>query len=269
VKPNRTTAPNLFGATQSIIAARASCRFSLGELAALRQEPVEINGNKLSPSTFKHSDNQTVAGLHAVSQAIRAAGMDGADFQEWGALACPRFFARSEMAGALTRYAMEGAWGISPHLIPHRSLHSVSGTLSQAMKLHGPNYGVGGGLDGVAETFLTGAALISGGALPGLWIVLTGFDPELVPTFHFHAEPVAPVADCIAVALALVPAANVSEGLVLTVGMDGDDPETQHAPAMTLERLAESLRGPMSMVRWTLPCGGWARIENVRTPLEI
>src|SRR5262249_45288587 len=84
----------------------------------------------------------------------------------------------SSLAGSLHRYESEGAWGVSPHLIPHRSMHAVSGSISQALSIHGPNLGVGGGPTGAAEIFMAAAALLADNKRPGLWVILTGFDPE-------------------------------------------------------------------------------------------
>ena len=64
---------------------------------------------------------------------------------------------RAAVAAGLQRYQNEGAWGASPHLPPHRSLHSPSGTISQLFKIHGPNYGVCGG-PGCATEILAAAA---------------------------------------------------------------------------------------------------------------
>ena len=75
----------------------------------------------------------------------------------------------------------EGVWGTSPHLIPHFALHSASGTISLALGLHGPNLGVGGGLHAAAEGFPGGPDLAVAGVVPGVWLVLTGWSPELVP----------------------------------------------------------------------------------------
>ena len=83
------------------------------------------------------------------------------------------------MASDLPRFLAEGAWDVSPHMIPHRSLHSVSGSVSQALKIHGPNFGVGGGPGCEAEVLLAGAALLEGMRLPGVWVVITRLDPEL------------------------------------------------------------------------------------------
>src|SRR5262249_39770127 len=114
-------------------------------LAALRQQPGPVPGEPLPASFLKHADEQTVLGLSAVLRAIQDHGLGGTSFTGWGVLGAPRFQGRATMTVAVQRFAAEGAWGISPHLIPHRSLHALSGTISQALRIHGPNFGVGGG----------------------------------------------------------------------------------------------------------------------------
>src|SRR5262249_56456949 len=134
-------------------------------------------------------------------------------FTDWAVLAAPRFLGRTALAQALNRFALEGAWGISPHLIPHHSLHSVSGTISQALTIHGPNYGIGGGPDAASKTLLTAAALLAADRLPGVWVVLTGYDPEPLAQRATAGNPVAasPPTQCNAVALALVSAASATD----------------------------------------------------------
>src|SRR5262249_53454786 len=102
------------------------------------------------------------------------------------------------MAYALQRYATEGAWGVSPHLIPNRSLHSVSGAVSLALKIHGPNFGVGGGPGCLLEVLRTATAVLHGDRLPGVWVVLTAWDPEPTPDGRN-----APPAECHCLGLAL------------------------------------------------------------------
>ena len=46
--------------------------------------------------------------------------LDPASFTDWGVIGAPRFMGRAAMAQALQKFDQEGAWGISPHLIPHR-----------------------------------------------------------------------------------------------------------------------------------------------------
>jgi hypothetical protein len=173
---------------------------NLESLGELRRNPGPVYGEPLPASFLKHADEQTVAGLSAVYQAIERAGLQETCFRNWGVVASPRFLGRPTMAAALQRFVSEGAWGVSPHLIPHRSLHSISGTVSQALKIHGPNFGVGGGPEGTVEVLLAATALLEGKQLPGVWIVLTCLDPESPPD---EAGRLAPGTQVVGVALAL------------------------------------------------------------------
>src|SRR5262249_6277078 len=143
--------------------------------------PIPARWPPLPPSVLRNSDEQTVAGLCAVYEAISSMRLRADHCEHWGVIAASRFLGRANLARALQSFLAEGVWGTSPHLIPHFALHSASGTISLALGLHGPNLGVGGGLHAAAEGFLTALTWISSGAVPGVWLVLTGWSPELVP----------------------------------------------------------------------------------------
>ena len=184
------------------VAARALLRVPVEQVAPLRKQP----GPAPSPfpvSFLKHSDEQTVVALAAVFTAIRDHQLPG-DFRHWGAVAGPRFLGRATTAAAVPRFLAEGAWGVSPHVVPHRSLHAVSGTLSQALKLHGPNFGVGGGPGSEGELMLADMALLQGMRLPGVWLLFSRCQPDLCPDGS-GAPP--PGTEIQALALALVPVA--------------------------------------------------------------
>ena len=137
-------------------------------------------------------------------------------FDGWGVVAASRFLGRANLARALQSFLAEGVWGTSPHLIPHFALHSASGTISLGLGLHGPNLGVGGGLHAAAEGFLAALTWLSTGVVPGVWLVLSGWSPELVPDRGGGATN---GDDCQALAMALVRAgdgpAGWRSGLVL------------------------------------------------------
>jgi len=238
------------------------------DLAALRLHPKRVLADPLPANFLRHADDQTVAGLAAVFQAIDSQGLAATSFGDWGALAAPRFLGRVTLAHAIQRFVAEGAWGISPHLIPHRSLHALSGTVSQALKLHGPNFGVGGGPDAAAEIVVAAAALIAEGKLPGAWAVFTGWDPEPVPTREGRSSA---ASVCTAVALALVPARSGHQGMRLRIlaGADRSDPgKAAGQGPFTLEALQTLLANrdekPMTAV-WQLGCGGSLEIEQPGT----
>jgi hypothetical protein len=215
----------------------------LESLPELRRNPGSVHGEVPPIALLKHSDEQTVIGLCAVYQAIAQGGLQTTCFREWGVVAAPRFLGRPTMAAALQRFAVEGAWGVSPHLIPHRSLHSLSGTISQALKIHGPNFGVGGGPGGTVEALLAATALLVGKRLPGVWIVLTCLSPELPPD---EAGRLPPGAQAIGLALALTPLGTGGSRFCLHI-VDGIP------DAEILARIERNLTSPQDQQRPPLP----------------
>ncbi len=244
----------------------AVVRAAAADLAALRQKPGHVGGEPLATSFLKHTDDQTVCGVAAVLRAIEAGGLGGTSFGGWGVVAAPRFLGRTAVAGAICKFQAEGAWGISPHLIPHRSLHSLSGTISQALKAHGPNFGSGGGPGGAADALLTGTALLHGG-LPGVWVVLTGWAPE--PMTDGKGQLVNTDCVCDAVALALTPVADGARLALRVVPAGAESRRNGHGGVtlLSLEAVVGALAepaGPPATVVWQLPSGG--RVELVRRP---
>jgi hypothetical protein len=153
------------------------------DLPALRRRPgpVPEGWSRTPPSLLRYSDAQTVAGTAAVFAAIEAMGTGPDRFEGWGVVAASRYLGRASLAAALRSFEAEGVWGTTPHLIPHFALHSPSGTISLALGLHGPNVGAGGGLHAAAEGFLAALTWLTAGVVPGVWLVLSGWSPELVP----------------------------------------------------------------------------------------
>jgi hypothetical protein len=266
------------------VAAHAGVRVPCEAVGPLRRQPGPIYGDPFPTSFLKHVDEQTVVGLTAIFQAIHDHGLTPAPgnsgFSAWGVVAAPRFLGRSTMAAALQRFAAEGAWGVSPHVIPHRSLHSVSGTVSQALRIHGPNFGVGGGPGAAAEAVLAAAALLACRHLPGVWLVLTALDPEVAP--DDKGRP-APGTLCAALALALVPARPGGSGIRLRV-VSGAEPllaaecgsacTTGGSAGIDLFRLQEMLAllddsRPRTLVHLLDEAQGpGTRIEMSRVPAE-
>ena len=138
----------------------ATAQATSQDIALLRQD-LTAPSKGLPASLVKHADDQTIVALAVTFRTIERHQLIGTDFRDWAVLASPRYLGRSSLAGSLQRYQSEGAWGVSPHLIPHRSMHAVSGSISQALGIHGPNLGVGGGPTGAAEIFMAAAALLA------------------------------------------------------------------------------------------------------------
>jgi hypothetical protein len=159
------------------VIAQASVRASPEEITALRRSPGALGAVAFPPSLLRHADEQTVVGLAAVLRAVREGGLDPAGFGTWGVVSAPRFPGRGRFDSAFPEFLEEGAWGVSPHLVPNHSLHSVSGIVSQALGARGPNLGVGGAPGEELEAFLAAAVLLDDRSMAGVWIVLTGWDP--------------------------------------------------------------------------------------------
>jgi hypothetical protein len=177
VKPNQDQTPEVTAIGCDVVA-HALVRVPLAAMADLRRQPGPASAPSLPANFLKHTDEQSVAGLAAVCHAVYDHGLQGTDFTRWGVLGAPRFPGRPLMIPSIKRFLAEGAWGVSPHTVPHRSLHSLSGTISQALKIHGPNFGVGGGNGAAEEIVFAALALLECQSLPGVWMVVTAQEPE-------------------------------------------------------------------------------------------
>ncbi len=195
--------------------ARAAFRAPADAIAGLRKAPDEPGGFSVHPSLLRHADEQTVAGLAAVYRAIRLARLDPDGFADWSVLAAPRYLGRAAFERAFPTFRDEGAWGVSPHLIPAHSLHSPSGTISQALKAHGPNLGIGGTPGGAREALLCAATWLGSGIAPGVWVVLTGRVDQ--------SDGTADAGDYEALALALAPEGAAADAPILHVSPEGVD----------------------------------------------
>jgi hypothetical protein len=192
--------------------ARGAYRATPEEVPALRKAPDPSGGFPVNPSLLRHADEQTVVGLAAVLLAIHEGGLDPAGFGDWAVLAVPRYLGRATFEKVFPTFQEEGAWGVSPHLIPAHSLHSPSGTISQALKAHGPNLGVGGTPGGEREALLYASTLLLSGSTPGVWVVLTGREGEV--------NGASPAGDYEALALALTASKPGFEGPRFRVSPD-------------------------------------------------
>jgi hypothetical protein len=161
------------------IAAVGLARATEAEVPVLRRQPGTLPGLQLPHGILRHADDQTVLGLSALLRAVADSGRPVGGFSAWGVVFAPRFLGRAATVRALERFDRMGVHGMSPLIIPHLSLHSPAGTLSLALGMHGPNFGVGGGDDHVSEGFLAALAAHAERCTPGLWLVLTAWDPEL------------------------------------------------------------------------------------------
>jgi hypothetical protein len=217
------------------LAAHAVTSVPVESIGELRRRLVRLDGTPLPANFLKHADEQTYAGLAAVFQAIGEHSLlaQATSFRDWGVVGAPRFLGHAPMTSDLPRFLVEGAWDVSPHMIPHRTLHSLSGTVSQALTIHGPNFGAGGGPGAEGEGVLAAVALLEAMRLPGVWLVMTRLEPEL-DADHTTGKP-RPGTLSQGLALALMPAGTPGiASLELTVGQSP-------CTSLTLASLADLL----------------------------
>lgn len=198
-------APSAVATLAAVVEGHGLIRLSRPEIAAFRRrpDPLPAPWPPCRPSTLRHSDEQTVAAVAAVRQALENMGSPNANrFEDWGVVAASRFLGRSNLVLALDRFKVEGPWGVSPHLIPHFALHAQAGALSLVLSGRGPNLGAGGGGFAGTDGVLTALSWLDSGLVPGVWLVLTHWDPEYRP--DLDGEPIEPT-HCEALALALSP----------------------------------------------------------------
>jgi hypothetical protein len=219
------------------------------------------------PSLLRYADEQSVVGVAATFTAMANMGRPPDSFEGWGIVSASRFVGRANLALALRNFDAEGVWGVSPHLIPHFALHSPSGTISLALGLHGPNLGVGGGVHSTADGFLAALTWLAAGAVPGVWLILSGWSPELVP--ERRGGPPSS-GECLALALALTPANGNSEGFPVVRLRNGAANRRANGPtdlAWFRDCLAGSA-GPMPQPIAADSAGQFC-VELVMTPTDL
>jgi hypothetical protein len=164
---------------------------TLEDIAHLRKDPGPGRPATMDYQLLKHADEHTVLALAAMlngvasvsqtySSPLREEGGPVGErrFGDWGVVAAPRWPGRFGTACALERYRADGPRGVSPMAIPNLCLHSLSGTVSLAFQMRGPNFGVGGGLANVNDGLVAGLLVQLEQKLPGTWVILSDWDVE-------------------------------------------------------------------------------------------
>jgi len=249
------------GVVRCHVATYGAVRATPDDLGQWRRQPPPVCGVAVPASLVKHSEDQTLAALAALHSAITRSGWVGRTFTDWGVVAAPNFLGRGGTASSIQRFADDGAWGVSPHLIPHQSLHAVSGTVSHLLRIHGPNFGISGGPQACHDAFLIAAPMLAEGTLPGLWLLLSGHDREHIPAEDGKGSSPPRAPHCEAAALALVPEHGAVEGMLLSISPEVARTRTSE---LTLSDLVEALiaEEPVAKV-WRMPGAGWIALEEV------
>jgi hypothetical protein len=199
------------------VASHALVEATLAEIPGLRDAAVPAGVAALPPRFLRHCDEQTVVGVRAVLAAIAAYPEPRPSFAEYGVVASPCQAGRIATAQSLAMLRTAGGVAISPHIVPQCSLHSVAGAVSVALGMHGPNIGVSGGQHAVSEGLFTSLTLLAANAaLPGVWLVLSGWTQE--PRLDASGKPASSSDDmahagpiCRALAMALTADAGSAE----------------------------------------------------------
>jgi len=221
------------------VAAYAGVEVARSTIPAFRKQLNQEHS--LSPSVLKYAEEQIVVSLAAALNAIRDFGLKDQTFSDWGVVSGPRFLGREHLARHLDKCRLQGAPGASPLITAYLSLHAVSGTISLALQVHGPNLGVGGSQGNMREALLTGLAMQRQQNLPGVWVTGSEWDPEPIPDDSSQRpEPV-----CRAVALALIPAAAQRHGTKLRL-ISNAEADNQLIPSPTVADLVQFLTNGMA-----------------------
>jgi hypothetical protein len=166
-----------FAPLELSIVAGGTARLTSPELAKCRKELMENLPKPLSPQFLRHSDEQTLTSLLAISEAIRSANMTSSVFQDWAIVSSSRNLGRSAFAAVVDKYRDEGPWGVSVHVIPHCTAHSVAGTISLALESHGPC--IGAGLQDDSDALLAAACILQRPNWFGAWVVFSTWSSDL------------------------------------------------------------------------------------------
>lgn len=258
-------------ATSCSIIAHATVEAGLDRIAELRDDPSPRDdagqpiGPQLPRRFLRHCDEHSVVGMAAVLAAIGRMPGGPPDLSRWGVLAAPCHAGRLMSGQTLSQLHTSGATAVSPHIIPQCSLHAMASAVSVGLGMHGPNIGVGGGLQAVAEGLLSALSLLDDTNVPGIWLVLSQWDDEPVPD---GAGGATGPAVCRATALALMTIDAAADrpvaGLRLSLRIPaGRRPPARPAPA-PLAAFASALEAPDSAtgMRWSHACdwGGFLEV---------
>lgn len=159
------------------VIAHGLAQATLEDIGRLRKDPGPGRPAALDHQIMKYADEHTVLALAAMLDGRTRLPAD-TDCSSWGVVAAPRWPGRLGIAGALEKFHDVGARGVSALLIPTLCLHSLSGTISLVFGMHGPNFGVGGGLAAVADGLVSAIMVQCEQRPPGVWLIFTEWNVE-------------------------------------------------------------------------------------------
>lgn len=263
LRPAARRTTSSFRSVAASVDAFAHIAADLATIDGLRRNPGPVTGRDLPASFLKYADEQSVCGFAAVLKAIHAAGQPIDAFKDWAVIGAPRYPGRLQAAATISRFLDQGVRGVSPHTIPQTLLHSPSALISVGLGMNGPNLGAGGGQKALSEGMMTALAMLDEGRIPGLWLVVSQWDPEPIPAKNGR---ITTSSWCHAVAMALTPVDSGSSALrlELTASLPAE-PSVDSAPVVTLaEALADSSSADVGAVVWQRTLEWGARLALIK-----
>jgi hypothetical protein len=249
------------------IAAHAFVEASLSQVGPLRDRSGPEGSPALPPRFLRHCDEQTVVAVHAVLTAIAALPPGRRDCGRHGVVAASCQTGRLATAASLAKLRTQGAVSVSPHIVPQCSLHSIAGAVSVALGMHGPNVGIGGGPDALAEGLFTAISFLQSGDgadVDGAWLVVSDWaeEPTLDTTGAALGDPT-----CRGLALFLEPAAAAPLGLTVHVPDGPVGPRTieTHDPLGDFARAVAMCATGGVLTSWMVECPWRSEIRLTRT----
>lgn len=266
--------PTLFDPSAIVggIAGHALVTARYSEIAALRDRAGPDGSPALPPRFLRHADEQTVVGMHAVLAALAACPEPRPDMTRCAVVSASCQAGRMAAARTLAQFHEQGAVGVSPHVVPQCSLHSIAGAVSVALGMHGPHLGVGGGPDALAEGLVAALALMQAcrGAsdpLPGVWLVATEWEEE--PALDTQGVPEGDPL-CRALAMLLVAGHDTDLELDLRGPAAGRvrprEPRRRGGSVAEFAQAMTMCRAGTALVSWALDCPwpGAVRVSRQR-----
>jgi hypothetical protein len=248
-------------------------RCTAAEIAGLRKTIPRWAAADTQAHFFKYSDEQAILAVRALDSLIEGHGIDPKELADCVVIAAPQFLGRLQGANAFARFLHGGAQGISPHMIPQHSLHSVSGAISVLIGCKGANLGVGGGPHALDDALLTAATLLESGDAANCLLVGTAWDPEPLPNREGQCtnEPI-----CHAFAFALQPANQAAvSGTIRLQLHDSSIPSAEDQSSATVTRIVDEMTSAEKLMlprrlQWRMNWGAAVELNLVPHPaIEI
>ena len=154
----------------------------LSEFPTLAREKYAHGSYSLPTRFLRHADEQTVIGVRSLLKAMASDTQKNTDISNDAVIAATCLAGQPAAARTMIGLRDKGPVGVTPHIVPQCSLHSVASAASVGFGMHGPNFGVGGGTHCVSEGLLLSVTLAPMLATTSptsrIWLICTGWDQQ-------------------------------------------------------------------------------------------